>query len=182
LKAAGVRCAPTATASTRLAPIRRVDGVLIQEGVGGLRALDATLVAERDDRVSESGALLWGVDLFGDCGQRVPAPVRIVVLDGLAQALQVGSDQGGQRDQQRVVEAGHIDQSFPEDVERVIGEVGQRQAPGPHPPTAIGPEPQCDRLRGDRSGPTCPITGITRIPTGSLGRSGDGSACAPAAA
>jgi hypothetical protein len=75
-------------------------GVEIKEGVGSLTAPDATLVAERDDCVSESVALLWGVDLLGDRGQRVPAPVGIVILDGLAQALQVGSDQGGQCGQQ----------------------------------------------------------------------------------
>jgi hypothetical protein len=49
-----------------------------------LTASDALLVAEGDDRVSESGALLWGVDLLGDRGQRVPAPLGVVVLDGFA--------------------------------------------------------------------------------------------------
>ena len=40
-------------------------GVEVEERVGGLAAADAALVAESDDRVGESGALLGGVDLFG---------------------------------------------------------------------------------------------------------------------
>lgn len=58
------------------------------------------LVAELDDRVRERRALLWGVDLCGDSGERVPSPVGIVVGDRFAESLQVGADQFGQRDVQ----------------------------------------------------------------------------------
>ena len=41
-------------------------GVEVVDRVGGLGAGQAVLVAEAQDRVGESGALLWGVDLVGD--------------------------------------------------------------------------------------------------------------------
>ena len=74
-------------------------GAEVQQRVGGLAAVDAALVAEADDRVGQSCPLLWGVDLFVDGGERVPAPVGIVVFDRLAQALEVGADQLGERDE-----------------------------------------------------------------------------------
>ena len=55
-------------------------GAEVEEGVGGLAAVDAALVAEADDRVGEARSLLWGVDLLGDGGERIPSPVWIVVL------------------------------------------------------------------------------------------------------
>ena len=51
------------------------------------------LVAEADDRVGESCSLLWGVDLLVDGGERVPAPVGVVLFDRFAQSLEVGADQ-----------------------------------------------------------------------------------------
>jgi hypothetical protein len=65
------------------------------------------------------------VDLCGDRGERVPAPVGVVVLDGFAEALEIGADQGGQGDQQRVNDAGEVDQFFPQDVQRGVGELGE---------------------------------------------------------
>jgi hypothetical protein len=66
--------------------------VEVEERVGGLASVDAVLVAESDDRVGELGSLLWGVDLFGDGGERVPAPVGVVVFDRFAEALELGAD------------------------------------------------------------------------------------------
>ena len=99
--------------------------VEVQERVGGLVAVDAVLVAESDDGVGESCSLLGGVDPFGDGGECVPTPVGIVVLDCFTEALKVGTDQLGERDQQRVVDAGEIDEAVPEVVERVVGEPGE---------------------------------------------------------
>ena len=106
--------------------MRRVrSGVEVEERVGGLAVVDAVLVAESDDRVGESCSLLGGVDLFVDGGERVPAPVGVVVLDRFAEALQVGADQLGERDQQREVEGGEVEQALPEVVERAVGEAGE---------------------------------------------------------
>ena len=75
----------TATASRRLAATKRVEGVCeVEERVSGLASVDAVLVAESGDRVGEACALLWGVDLFVDVGERVPAPVCVVVFDRFA--------------------------------------------------------------------------------------------------
>jgi len=60
-------------------------GAEIKEGVCRLPAVDAVLVSQCDDRVGESRALLWSVDLLGDGGERVPAPVGIVVFDRFAE-------------------------------------------------------------------------------------------------
>ena len=76
-------------------------GVKVKECVGGLAVGDPVLVAEADDRVGESGALLGGVDLLVKVGERVPAPVGVVVFDRFAESLEVGADQFGERDQQR---------------------------------------------------------------------------------
>jgi len=103
--------------------------VEVEEGVGGIVTAEAALVAESDDRVGELGALSGGVDLFGDGGERVPAPVGIVVFDRFPEALEVGADQLGQGDQQREVGAGEVDEALPELVERAVGkraEVGDR--------------------------------------------------------
>ena len=75
-------------------------GVKIEERVGGLAVSDAVLIPELDDRVGKSRALLGGVDLLVHGGERVPAPVGIVVLDRFAQPLEIGADQLGQRDQE----------------------------------------------------------------------------------
>jgi hypothetical protein len=75
--------------------------VEVQQRERGLPAADPVLVAQPDDGVGESGALLGGVDLFVDGGQRVPAPLGIVVFDCFAQALEVRTDQSWQCDQQR---------------------------------------------------------------------------------
>lgn len=85
-------------------------GVEIEERVGGLPASNPVLIAQSHDRVRESGALLGGVDLQLHSGECVPSPVRVVVLDRFAQALQVGADQLGQRDQQREIKRGKVDQ------------------------------------------------------------------------
>ena len=66
--------------------------------------------------------MLGGVDLFVDGGERVPAPVGVVVLDRFAQALEVGADQLGECDEQREVEGGEVREVFPEVVERAVGE------------------------------------------------------------
>jgi hypothetical protein len=63
--------------------------------------------------------------LLGDSGERIPAPVGVVVFDRFAQALQVGTDQLGERDQQRVVDAGEVHESFPEVVERTVRQTGE---------------------------------------------------------
>jgi hypothetical protein len=70
------------------------------------------LVAELDDRVGESCPLLWGVDLLVDGGERVPAPVGVVVFDRFAQALEVGADQLGEGDEEGEVDRGQVDQAF----------------------------------------------------------------------
>jgi hypothetical protein len=101
----------------------RAWGVEVKERVGGLPASESVLIAQADDRVGESGALLWGVDLLVDGGERVPAPLRAIVLDRFAEALEVGSDQPWQLDQEREIECGKIRQTFPEAVERAVGEV-----------------------------------------------------------
>jgi len=99
--------------------------VEVEERVGGLPASDPVLVAQSDDRVGESGALLGGVDLSVDGGERVPAPVGIVVLDRFAQPLHVGADQFRERDQQREIERGKVHQSLPETVQRAVGEAAE---------------------------------------------------------
>lgn len=80
--------------------------VEVQECVGGLAATDPGLVAEADNGVGESGVLLRGVDLLVQVGERVPAPVGVVMFDRFAQALEVGADQSWQRDQERQVLGG----------------------------------------------------------------------------
>jgi hypothetical protein len=55
--------------------------VEVKERVGGLVMTDAFLVTESDDRIGEACALLGGVDLFVDGGERVPALVGVVALD-----------------------------------------------------------------------------------------------------
>lgn len=105
--------APTwiATASIRLAAMKEsAVGVEVQECVGGLAASDAVSVAEVGDRVGESGALLGGVDLVVEVGERVPAPVRVVVFDRFAEPLEVGADQLGERDEQREVDGREVEQ------------------------------------------------------------------------
>jgi hypothetical protein len=110
----------------RLAATSRVDWVLSSSsGVGGLAAVDTALVAESNDRVGESCPLLWGVDLLVDGGERVRAPVWVVVLDRFAQALEVGADQLGERDQERVVDGGKVHEPLPEMVQRAVGEAGE---------------------------------------------------------
>ena len=84
--------------------------VEIEKCVGSLSWSDAVLIAETDDRVGESRALLGGVALLVDGGERVPAPVGVVVLDRFAQSLEVGADQLGQRDWKREVQCGEIEQ------------------------------------------------------------------------
>jgi len=69
-----------------------------------LLAIDAVLVAQRDERVGESLALSGCVDLRGDGGEGVPAPIWVVVGDRFLEALQVGSDELGQLDEQRDIE------------------------------------------------------------------------------
>jgi len=96
--------------------------VKVQQRVGGLAAADPALVAESDDRVGEPGALLGGVDLLVDGGQRVPAPLGIVVFDRFAQSLEVGADQLRECDQQREIEGGEIHQFVGEVVQRAVGE------------------------------------------------------------
>ena len=80
----GVRLTPTetATASSTLAATKRVELVLRSNSASAAwAAVDTTLVSESDDRIGESCPLLWGVDPFVDGGERVPAPVGVVVLD-----------------------------------------------------------------------------------------------------
>ncbi len=79
-------------------------GVVVEQRVGGLPAVDLALVAESDDRVGGSCPLLGGVDLLVHGGERVPAPVGVVEFDRFAQALVVGADQLRERDQQGQVE------------------------------------------------------------------------------
>ena len=73
-------------------------GAEVVDRVGGLGACEAVLGAELEDRVGEAGALLWGVDLFGDGSEFVPASVGVVVCDRVAKPLQFGSDQFGELD------------------------------------------------------------------------------------
>jgi hypothetical protein len=80
------------------------------------------LVAYSDDRVGEPGALLGGVDLLMDGGQRIPAPLGIVVFDRFAQALDVWADHSWERDQQREIEGGEVQQFLGEVIERAVGE------------------------------------------------------------
>jgi hypothetical protein len=47
------------------------------------------------------------------------------VLDRFAEALEVGADQLGERDEQGVVDAGEVAEPFPELVERAVGEAGE---------------------------------------------------------
>lgn len=100
-------------------------GAQVEQGVGGLAAVQAAVVAESDDRVGEPCSLLWGVDLFVDGGERVPAPVGVVVLDRFAEALEVGADQLRERDEQRVVNGRHVHELVPEMVKRAVGEAGE---------------------------------------------------------
>jgi hypothetical protein len=58
-----------------------------QQREHGSAAADPVLVAQPDDGVGKSGALLGGVDLFMDRSQRVPTPFGIVVFDCFAQPL-----------------------------------------------------------------------------------------------
>ena len=55
--------------------------VEVQERVGVLASVDEALIAQSNHRVGEAGSLLGCVDLLGDGGERVPAPVGIVVFD-----------------------------------------------------------------------------------------------------
>jgi hypothetical protein len=96
--------------------------VEVKQRVGGLAMTDPALVAESDDRVGESCALLRGVDLFVDVGERVPAPVGVVTLDRFAEALQIGADQLREGDEQREVEGGQVHQPFAELVKCAVGE------------------------------------------------------------
>jgi hypothetical protein len=48
-------------------------------------------------------------------------PVRVIVGDAIEQALQVGTDQLGKRDEQRQVGRGESEEPIPEIVERVAG-------------------------------------------------------------
>ena len=82
-----MRLTPTemATASSRLAAMKRVVWLWrFKQRVGGLAAADAAWSRSSDDRVGESGSLLGGVDLLVDAGERVPAPVGVVVFDRFA--------------------------------------------------------------------------------------------------
>jgi hypothetical protein len=46
-------------------------------------------------------------------------------LDRFAESLEVGVDQRGERDQQRVVDAGEVDEFLPEMVERAVRQTGE---------------------------------------------------------
>ena len=92
----------------------------VEQRVRGLAAVESVLVAELDDGVCESGALLGGVDLFVDVGERVPAPVGVVVFDRFAEAFEVGADQLGEGDQQGQVERGEVHERFGEVLERAV--------------------------------------------------------------
>lgn len=100
-------------------------GAQVEQGVRGLAAVQAAVVAESNDRVGEPCSLLWGVDLFVDGGERVPAPVGVVVLDRFAEALEVGADQLRERDEQRVVDGRNVHELVPEVVKRAVGEAGE---------------------------------------------------------
>lgn len=107
----------------------------VQQREGGLPATDPVLVAQPDDGVGESRALLGTVDLLVDVGECVPAPFGVVVLDRFTQTLEVRADQPWQLDQQREIERGEIHDLVGEVVEgtvrqpvelvdRLIGELG----------------------------------------------------------
>ena len=69
--------------------------------------------------------MLGRVDLCRDGGEGVPAPVGVIVGDGLAEALKVGADELGECDEQREVGGGEVDEAFPEVVQRWVGEAGE---------------------------------------------------------
>jgi hypothetical protein len=95
--------------------------VEVQQRKRGLAAADPVLVAEPDDGVGESGALVGAVDLLVDGGQRVPAPLGVVVLDRFAETLEVRADQPWQLDQEREVQSGEFEQLVGEAVECTVG-------------------------------------------------------------
>ncbi len=97
----------------------------VVDRVGGLERFDALLVAQGEERVGELGALRGCVDLRGDGGERVPAPVGIVVRDRFTESLQVWTDQFGQRDVERKINGGEVEEAFTEPVERVLWEADQ---------------------------------------------------------
>jgi hypothetical protein len=113
--------------------------VEVQQRERGLPATDPVLVAQSDDGVGESRALLGTVDLLVDVGECVPAPFGVVVLDRFAQTLEVGADQPWQLDQQREIDRGEIHDLLGEVLEctvrepvelvdRLIGELGDMRA------------------------------------------------------
>jgi hypothetical protein len=53
------------------------------------------------------------------------ALVGVVVLDRFAQALEVGADQLGKGDQQRVVDSGQVHEPLPEMVQCPVGNAGE---------------------------------------------------------
>jgi hypothetical protein len=69
--------------------------------------------------------LLWGVDLLGDCAQLVPASIGIVVGDCVPASLQLRGDQLGELDVQGEVNRGEVEQTLPEDLERLFGEADE---------------------------------------------------------
>lgn len=83
------------------------------------------LVAEDEERVGESCALLWGVDLLGDDREFVPAVVWLVISDRVAQALQLGRDQLRERDVEGEVDRGNVEEVLPEHVECLVREAGE---------------------------------------------------------
>jgi hypothetical protein len=87
-----------------------------------LLAADPVLVAQPDDGVGESGALLGSVDLFVGGPQRVPTPLGIIVFDCFAQALEVGADEPRECDQQRDIDGGEIHELVGQVVQRAVGE------------------------------------------------------------
>jgi hypothetical protein len=95
--------------------------VEVQQRKRGLTAADPVLVAEADDGVGESDALLGAVDLLVDGGERVPAPLGVVVLDRFAETLQVRANQPWQLDQEREIQSGEIEQFVGEAFECTVG-------------------------------------------------------------
>jgi hypothetical protein len=89
----------------------------VVDRVGGLGAGELALVAELEDRVGKSGALLWGVDLLGHRSEFVPASVGIVVCDGVVELLQLGRDELGEFHVQGEVDRGELEEVLPEDLE-----------------------------------------------------------------
>lgn len=81
---------------------------------------------------SASRARCCGVSICWWTTVRASQPQSgVVVFDRFAESLQVGADQLGERDQQRVVDAGEVHESFPEVVKRAVrqaGEIGDRLA------------------------------------------------------